>query len=283
MADAAVGLTASTVSTLYIAAAAAPPALTTWHAMLALAIGVPLSLLAAAMPALEGSRVPPTAAMRGNDRLETRRRLPLSALIVPGLTLAGGLRAVAARAGGRPAAVRLRLLVRHHHRRLAPGAGDHLRAGARAARAARAAARRRRAAGARQPGGGDSAPVDLGGGAGRQPLDDGGRRGDDRQLPGDGGLLDRPDAAGRPLHRPGDAAHGRLRADAVRAGDRGGAPGIRTSRRSTRSATSTSSTRATSSRSAPATSTSCSRTARCCSRRRPTDGRPCGGPSAPNR
>jgi putative ABC transport system permease protein len=88
MADAAVGLTASTVSTLYIAAAAQPPGLTTGHAILATAIGIPLSLLAAAVPAIEGSRVPPTAAMRGSDRLEMRRRFPVVSLIAPVLTLA---------------------------------------------------------------------------------------------------------------------------------------------------------------------------------------------------
>ena len=89
MADAAVGLTSSTVSTLYIATAAAPPSLAAWHVVLALAIGVPLSLLAAAVPAIEGSRVPPTSAMRGSDRVESRRRLKASALVVPFLVLAG--------------------------------------------------------------------------------------------------------------------------------------------------------------------------------------------------
>ena len=36
-----------------------------------------------------------------------------------------------------------------------------------------------------------------------EPVDDGGHRGDDRQLPRDGRLLGRPDAAGRSVHRPG--------------------------------------------------------------------------------
>jgi putative ABC transport system permease protein len=88
MADAAVGLTASTVSTLYIAAVSAPPALGAWHAALALAIGIPLSLVAALAPALEGSRVPPSAAMRGSDRLESRMRLRPAALLVPAAVLA---------------------------------------------------------------------------------------------------------------------------------------------------------------------------------------------------
>jgi putative ABC transport system permease protein len=77
LADWAVGITGATVSTLYIATAAAPPALTLAHAVLALAIGVPLSLLAAALPAIEASRVPPTTAIRGSDRLESRVRLGL--------------------------------------------------------------------------------------------------------------------------------------------------------------------------------------------------------------
>ena len=103
MADAAVGLTSSTVSTLYIATAAAPPGLEGWHVGLALAIGIPLSLLAAMVPALEASRVPPTAAMRGSDRLESRVRLRASSLVVPILVLAGafGLARLGP-VGGRP-------------------------------------------------------------------------------------------------------------------------------------------------------------------------------------
>jgi len=88
MADAAIGLTASTVSTLYIAAASSPPQLGAWHIVLALAIGIPLSLLAAVVPALEGSRVPPMAAMRGSDRVESRVRLRPTALVVPAAVLA---------------------------------------------------------------------------------------------------------------------------------------------------------------------------------------------------
>jgi len=87
LADWAVGLTGATVSTLYIATAAAPPALTLAHVGTALAIGVPLSLLAAALPALEASRVPPTAAIRGSDRLESRVRMSPRAFIVPAVVL----------------------------------------------------------------------------------------------------------------------------------------------------------------------------------------------------
>ncbi|MCC7031576.1 MAG: ABC transporter permease [Acidobacteria bacterium] len=87
LADAAVGLTRSTVSTLYIATAASTPALAGWHVGLAFAIGVPLSLLAASLPSLEASRVPPTAAMRGSDRLASRVRLRAAALVAPALVL----------------------------------------------------------------------------------------------------------------------------------------------------------------------------------------------------
>ena len=91
MADAAVGLTSSTVSTLYIATAAATPSLAPWHIALAFAIGLPLSLLSALLPAREASQVSPTAAMRGADRLESRVRLRPSAVVVPALVLAGAV------------------------------------------------------------------------------------------------------------------------------------------------------------------------------------------------
>lgn len=68
LADAAVGLTSRTVSTLYIADASSPPQLT-WHeVVLAFGIGVPLSMLAAVLPAAEAARVSPIEAIRGADR-----------------------------------------------------------------------------------------------------------------------------------------------------------------------------------------------------------------------
>jgi putative ABC transport system permease protein len=93
LADFAVGLTRATVSTLYIATAAAPPALTWTLVALAFAIGGPLALLAAWLPAREASRVAPTAAMRGHDRLATRVRLGVAALVapVPMFAVAAGL------------------------------------------------------------------------------------------------------------------------------------------------------------------------------------------------
>ena len=103
LANLAVGVTGSTVSTLYIATAAAPPALSMAHVALALAIGLPLSLLAAVVPALEASRVPPTAAMRGSDQLASRVRLDAATFVVPGVVLAAaaGL-AQLGPVGGRP-------------------------------------------------------------------------------------------------------------------------------------------------------------------------------------
>jgi putative ABC transport system permease protein len=88
MADAAVGMTASTVSTLYIAAAAVPPDMTGWHVVLASSIGLPLALLAAAIPARDAALVPPTAAISGHDVIETRVRLGAHAWVVPAVTLA---------------------------------------------------------------------------------------------------------------------------------------------------------------------------------------------------
>lgn len=90
LADAAVTLTSSTVRTLYIAAVSAPPDMEIGHVWTAIAIGLPLSLIAAAVPALEASRVPPTAAMRGHDVLEMRTRLRPIMLVAPAVVLAIG-------------------------------------------------------------------------------------------------------------------------------------------------------------------------------------------------
>jgi putative ABC transport system permease protein len=73
MANAAVRATATTVDTFYIATAASESAarhtLTLMDVLLAFVIALPLSLAAAAMPALEASRVRPVEAMRGAMRL----------------------------------------------------------------------------------------------------------------------------------------------------------------------------------------------------------------------
>jgi putative ABC transport system permease protein len=105
LAQGAVALTSTTVSTLYIAAAAAPPALSWGDAVLAFAVGVPLSMAAAALPAYEASRVAPIDAIRGADRLDTRFRLRPRALVVPALLLAaGGWLATRPPVGGLPLA-----------------------------------------------------------------------------------------------------------------------------------------------------------------------------------
>ncbi|MEZ5283896.1 MAG: ABC transporter permease [Vicinamibacterales bacterium] len=87
----------------YIATAAAPPALGAWHLLLAFAIGVPLSLAAAIVPAREASQVAPTAAIRGADRLESRRRLRPLSFVLPLAVLAGAaLLSQLGPIGGRP-------------------------------------------------------------------------------------------------------------------------------------------------------------------------------------
>ena len=88
LADAANTLTSATVRTLYIAAVSAPPEMNIGHVWTAIAIGLPLSLAAAAVPALEASRVAPTAAMRGHDVLEMRTRLRPGMLVLPLVLLA---------------------------------------------------------------------------------------------------------------------------------------------------------------------------------------------------
>lgn len=83
LAHGAVALTAQTVSVLYVASAAAAPALGPADVLLAFGIGLPLSLVAAALPAREASRVSPLAAIRGHDLVDTRVRLPVRRLFGP--------------------------------------------------------------------------------------------------------------------------------------------------------------------------------------------------------
>lgn len=64
LAEAAIALTSTTVDTLYVATAAQVPDLTWMHWAMALGIALPLSLLAAALPAREAARVTPVEAMR---------------------------------------------------------------------------------------------------------------------------------------------------------------------------------------------------------------------------
>ncbi len=64
LAEAAIALTSTTVDTLYVATAAQVPDLAWTHWAVAFGIALPLSLLAAALPAREASQVTPVAAMR---------------------------------------------------------------------------------------------------------------------------------------------------------------------------------------------------------------------------
>ncbi len=87
----AINLTRTTVDSLYIANAVAPAELGLEHIIAAFAIGVPLSLLAALVPALEASRVDPVAAIGGRDQLETRVRLRAQHLALPLIMFAAAL------------------------------------------------------------------------------------------------------------------------------------------------------------------------------------------------
>jgi putative ABC transport system permease protein len=75
LAHAAVRLTSTTVNTLYVATAAVVPPLAPREACVAMGAGILLSLVAAAAPALEASRVTPLAALRGADRVQARYRI----------------------------------------------------------------------------------------------------------------------------------------------------------------------------------------------------------------
>jgi putative ABC transport system permease protein len=74
LARAAVRLTSSTVTTLYVVHAAGTPALGAWQVVTALGLGLPLSLAAAASPALEAARVSPLEALRAGERAVARQR-----------------------------------------------------------------------------------------------------------------------------------------------------------------------------------------------------------------
>lgn len=83
LAEGAVRVTSTTVNVLYVATAAETPPLGLRHVLLAFGLGLPLSLAAAALPALEAARVTPTAAMRGSDQLESRYRLRARFFVTP--------------------------------------------------------------------------------------------------------------------------------------------------------------------------------------------------------
>lgn len=76
LARGAVAMTSSTVSTFWVAAAARVPSLGLADVLVGFLVGLPLALVAALVPALEAARVTPVSAMRNEDELEIRRRLP---------------------------------------------------------------------------------------------------------------------------------------------------------------------------------------------------------------
>ena len=94
MASAAVRGTATTVETFYIASAAtetvARHELGLWEVLLAFGVALPLALVAAALPALEASRVRPVEAMRGAERLAKSSRPSRKYLVVSVALLAVG-------------------------------------------------------------------------------------------------------------------------------------------------------------------------------------------------
>ena len=76
LAQGAVAMTSSTVTTFWVAAAAEVPPLGVDDVALGFAVGVPLALVAALVPALEAARVTPVSAIRGESDLVIRRQMP---------------------------------------------------------------------------------------------------------------------------------------------------------------------------------------------------------------
>src|SRR5262245_9666994 len=103
MALGALRLTATTVKTLYVATAAQAPPVDGGHWLLGFGSALPLALLAAALPALEASRVPPVAVMRGGGRLRSPSRVRQRTLGLPaGLFVLAGLLSTLGPVGGLP-------------------------------------------------------------------------------------------------------------------------------------------------------------------------------------
>lgn len=84
LAELAIALTSTTVDTLYVATAARVPPLSLWHWLAGLGIAVPLSLVAAALPALEAARVSPVEAVRnGGSSLGNAQTFTVWRLLLP--------------------------------------------------------------------------------------------------------------------------------------------------------------------------------------------------------
>ena len=91
LAHGAVRLTSSTVSQFWIVSSATVPPLEPRMVMLAFAVGLPLALVAAAAPAVEAARLAPLAAVRGDDDLDARARLPRRFIAGPLALFAAGV------------------------------------------------------------------------------------------------------------------------------------------------------------------------------------------------
>ena len=92
LAQLAVRLTASTVNTFWVAAAATVPELTVTDVGWSLLIGIPLALTGALVPAYEAAKLTPLAAVRGEPDLSIRHRVsrwyviaPLALFVVAGV------------------------------------------------------------------------------------------------------------------------------------------------------------------------------------------------------
>ena len=90
LARGAVQLTSTTVSALYIASAAAVPALGAGDLLVACAVALPLALVGALIPAAEAAGVTPTAAVRDVDRFVRDRRFPSGSAALGGLLFGVG-------------------------------------------------------------------------------------------------------------------------------------------------------------------------------------------------
>jgi putative ABC transport system permease protein len=83
----AVGLTSSTVTTLYVADAAQVPSLAWWQAVAAFAVGLPLALAAATTPAIEAARVSPMDSLRSTQAMVAASRPRRSSLLIAAVCL----------------------------------------------------------------------------------------------------------------------------------------------------------------------------------------------------
>ena len=103
LARAAVGLTSTTVNTLYVTSQATVPPLGAADVALAGAVALPLALVAALMPAAEAAGITPVAAVRAAAGEAGSRRFPRrAALLAAGLFGAGGWLSTLDAVGGLP-------------------------------------------------------------------------------------------------------------------------------------------------------------------------------------